>query len=168
METTMKSCDHFQAQMLEHLYGLLDGDDSRALAEHLSQCADCRAASARAEVQKKLLAAAAKAEFAGVRFQAPAPETAAPAEQPRVLTVRSRGSWVRWAVAASVLLLLGGLGVPTGIYWHQQERVAQADAVLDQIEKDRKAVEAKYNDNLAQAHRELAALQADVAKVAQQ
>ena len=74
-------------------------------------------------MQKRLLSVAAKAEFAGVRFQAPAAEPAVAAEQPRVLTVRARGSWVRWAVAASVLLLLGVLGVPTGMYWHQQERV---------------------------------------------
>ena len=58
----MRSCDHYQAQLLEHLYGLLEPGDARALQEHVEQCGDCRAALARAEAQQQLIAAAARAD----------------------------------------------------------------------------------------------------------
>src|SRR4051812_29999592 len=98
----MTPCEHFQPRLLDHLYGLLDDADSRALRDHLETCTACRAAQQRAEAQRQLLAAAAKEEFAGVRF---APPTASAAPR-RVAT--PRGRWGRWAVAAAVLLALAG------------------------------------------------------------
>lgn len=113
----MTRCEHYQAQLLEHLYGLLDANESLTLIEHAGQCDDCRAALVKADLQKKLLAAASKTEFAGLRFQEPAPEVMA--QQPRTLPIRavSRPSqWRRWAVAAAVLVGVAAIGVPTGRY----------------------------------------------------
>ena len=58
----MNPCESYQAQLLEHLYGLLDPADCAPLHHHLEQCGACRAALARAELQQKLIAAAAKAQ----------------------------------------------------------------------------------------------------------
>jgi predicted anti-sigma-YlaC factor YlaD len=64
----MSRCSHYQSQALDHLYGLLDADESLTLIEHVGQCEDCRAALLKADLHKKLLSAASKPEFAGIRF----------------------------------------------------------------------------------------------------
>src|SRR6516165_8993399 len=112
----MTRCEHYQAQLLEHLYGLLSADDSLALIEHAGQCDDCRAALGKADLQKKLLGAAAKSQFAGVRFQAPSPEVAAAKTGPAGSGSARPFAWRRWAVAAAILLALTAIGVPSGHY----------------------------------------------------
>src|SRR5438270_11398688 len=121
------TCEHCQAQLLEHLYGLLDDAEAAAVQSHLRHCGTCQAALAQAQGQQRLLAAAARAEFPGVRFEAPA----AAAERPAAAPVL-KGFWRRhgslWAAAAAVLLVVGGLGVPGGMYWRQSSRLEQAKA----------------------------------------
>src|SRR5438093_12179708 len=100
-----------QAQMLEHLYVLLDDSERQAMQEHLEGCAACRAELAKAREQQQLLAAAARMEFADVRFSAPTEEVAAPA--PAVLPLPATAKkkvrpWRRWAAAAAILLAIGG------------------------------------------------------------
>src|SRR3954464_10635984 len=109
----MLTCDACQAQMLESLYDLLEGDDREAFARHLEGCAACQAALLKARGQQHLLAAAARMEVPGVSFTPPAPAPAPPAAVPpaRPAPARSR-SWLRLAAAAAVLLVLGGLGGP--------------------------------------------------------
>src|SRR4051794_31539865 len=107
----MLTCDACQAQMLESLYDLLEGDDREAFARHLGGCAACQAALLKARGQQQLLAAAARMEFPGVSF--PPPETAPAVRPARPVPARSR-SWVRLAAAAAVLLVLGGLGGTLG------------------------------------------------------
>src|SRR5438105_1682933 len=113
--TSMSNCEPYQAQLLGYLYDLLEANEQQALREHLSQCVACQAALVGAERQKKLLAAAAKAEFPAVRFQAPpAGEIIPAADIPAVQVHSARRPWFGWAIAASVLLLLS-LGVPATI-----------------------------------------------------
>jgi hypothetical protein len=163
----MRNCEHFQAQMLEHLYGLLDSNDSQALTDHLDNCPACRAAHAQAEVHQKLLATAAKTQFAGLRFQAPAAQpTTAPA--PRAVSVSGRARWVPWAVAAGVLLALAGLGVPGAIYWNQENRAEQALARSRQVESEKQATEERYRTNLAQAEGAIRELESDIQKLQQE
>src|SRR5262245_41066297 len=109
----MNSCETYQAQMLEYLYDLLDDGERQALQAHLGSCPACQAALVRAQAQRRLLAAAAKMEFATVHFTPPAAATEAAAVVP--LPTRRR-AWPRWAVAAAVLLALAGLSVPG--YWY--------------------------------------------------
>ena len=104
----MTSCDYCQAQLLEHLYGLLEPDEAQALQTHLEQCAGCREALGRAQAQRQLLAAAAKTEFAALRFEAP-PAGASVAEV-RTPAIRwFQSGRAPWAVAATVLLAIAGL-----------------------------------------------------------
>src|SRR5579871_5027405 len=118
----MANCESYQAQLLGYLYDLLEPEEQQALREHLNQCPACQLALREAERQKKLLAAAAKAEFAGVRFEPPpAGEARAKEEVPAVPIAFRRTPWFRWGIAASILLLVG-LGIPVGIWgWHYSE-----------------------------------------------
>src|SRR5258707_6508602 len=110
----MASCEQYQAQLLGYLYDLLEADELHALRDHLNQCGDCRAALAKAERHKQLLAAAAKAEFPAVRFQPPpAGEVLHPEETPTTSIPFRRRPWLGRAIAASILLLLGLGGTAT-------------------------------------------------------
>jgi hypothetical protein len=122
----MNHCGIYQAQLLNHLYGLLEDDEGQALADHLRSCGACRSALARVQEQRALLAAAAKTAFPGVRFQAPSPaaeDSAATLSLTRRSDAGSR--WAPWAVAASVVLALGGLAIWYVVdYGHHKDRVA--------------------------------------------
>jgi hypothetical protein len=112
----MHDCTTYQSQLLEHLYGVLDDAENHALLSHLSTCADCQSAMATARHQQHLLAAAARQQFTAVRFDVPAAEEAIiPLPQPTER--RYVGRW-RWAVAAAVLLVAGGLGAPAAWFGH--------------------------------------------------
>ena len=68
----MFHCETCRSQMLEYLYDLLEGDERQAWEAHLKDCPSCQASLVQAKRQQQLLAAAAKMEFANVRFAAPA------------------------------------------------------------------------------------------------
>jgi hypothetical protein len=139
----MNTCDACQAQLLDHVYGLLDDVERGTLLMHLESCAACRAALAQAQAQRSVLAAAAKLEFPTVRFVPPA--TPAPARQPQVLPLTparpSRRRVLRWAVAAGIVLVVGGMAALGGLSWagHRDElRLAQAKR--DEVVKERENV----------------------------
>jgi hypothetical protein len=137
----MNPCEHYQPQLLNYLYGLLEESDSQSLKEHLSGCAACQAALAHVEEQRRVLAAAAKAEFAGVRFTAPAE---LPAALPQVIPVKApRRNWLRWAIAASVLLVVGGIGVAGFLTW--QEYSSRRQELARAKNEQEKLVEKKHN-----------------------
>jgi hypothetical protein len=132
----MKSCDQVRSQLLEHLYGLLEGEDGRALGDHLGQCDSCQAELDHAREQMALIAEAAKQEFPHVHFIPPADavEIAQPVSPSRVR--------FRWAVAAAVLLGGASLAVPTALYWRQQAQVTQAENVVQQAKDQLTRVDA--------------------------
>jgi anti-sigma factor RsiW len=147
----MQNCETYRAQMLEHLYDLLDEAERQALQGHLDSCPACQAEMTKARRQQALLAAAARMEFPGVRFVPPeAPAEAAPASVPVVTPLRVR-PWRRWAVAAVVLLALGGVGGPAAWYGHdyvqtrhtvdaKQASLAQARVRLSELEREKSQV----------------------------
>ncbi|HEV3116136.1 MAG TPA: alpha-2-macroglobulin family protein, partial [Gemmataceae bacterium] len=124
----MTTCEQYQAQLLAYLYDLLDTDERLALQAHVEQCAACQAAVTQAKAQQQLLAAAAKKEFAGVKFEAPAEHAPAQTTTPVLRIKRVRRASSAWAIAASVLVLVG-IGASGGwwttTYW-QEKHIAQA------------------------------------------
>ena len=56
----MDRCTHYQTQMLDYVYDLLDEDVVRDLALHLEHCTDCQAA---------LSAARGQQQFPGEKFR---------------------------------------------------------------------------------------------------
>src|SRR5262245_60854418 len=128
----MDRCTHYQSQMLDYVYDLLDVEVVQALTLHLAHCTECQAALRAARGQQQLLAAAARLEFPGVCFRLPeapveAPEPVLvedePAPEPVILPARPnlapmarprRLAWRAWLSAAAVLL---ALSVPAWMRW---------------------------------------------------
>jgi alpha-2-macroglobulin-like protein len=118
----MSDRERFQAMMLEHLYGVLDPDGTRQLEAYLSTPAGA-GLSAEAEAMRAKLAAASRLSFANVRFESPKTQPILPAPASRATTPRS--VWIQWIVAASLLFVLGGLGIPAAyqfVGWSAQSR----------------------------------------------
>ncbi len=139
-------CPSCQAQMLEHLYDLLDPAERQAMQEHLDACAACRAELEKVRGQQNLLAAAARMEFAAVHFAAPAPQEAAPAVVPMRAPARKKAlPWRRWAAAATVLLAIGGLAFPG---WWAQQKYADAGRIVEQQQAREEAARQRMKDAL--------------------
>jgi hypothetical protein len=120
--------------MLEYLYDLVEPPERQELEAHVAVCTVCQAELERARGQQRLLASAARMEFAQVRFVPPEPEPTAVQTAPVTLPLTpsaslQRRSWKRWAIAAAVLLLLGGVAGPSAWYgrgYLEARRTAEA------------------------------------------
>jgi uncharacterized protein YfaS (alpha-2-macroglobulin family) len=127
----MISPERFRELLLDHLYDLLDEPDAQAVREYLSAHPE---AQAEVERVRHLVAAAARCEFPQVRFVPPAGEAASrPAAAPRAAAAKPesvRRNWVRWAVAACLILGLAALVPPAARhvigYEEHKEQVAVA------------------------------------------
>src|SRR5437588_9998192 len=126
----MNRCEFYQAQLLDLLYGLLEPAEADELRRHLEGCDACRSALTNAQRQQQQLASAAKLSFPEVHFEAP--------REPDVIgggetfsPFSSTG--FRWAMAASVLLLLGGLAMSSGLYSWQERQVAAVEHRLNDL-----------------------------------
>jgi predicted negative regulator of RcsB-dependent stress response len=123
----MSNSDRYEALMLEHLYGLLEPDEVHELEAYLAS-PDGAALRARAEEWKTQLAGASRMEFPEVHFTPPTkrPEpVVTPAAASPFAGLTMKGVWTKWAVAACVLLVFGGLGGPAAyqfIGWSLQSR----------------------------------------------
>lgn len=180
----MTRCDEIQDRLLDHLYGLLDAADSRELLEHTEHCPACREAFAKAQAQRRLLAVAARRDFANLRFTPPTILHSRPAEQdlPRLRGV----NWTTYALAAAILLAMAGLGWPEVSYWYQARKASLAETRyaqleqqitrLDQVRKEaiapreRAVAEARQElkSKLAEWQHQLAAVQQDLRQLKEQ
>jgi hypothetical protein len=164
----MTGCEQYQAQLLPYLYDLLDPADRQALDTHLAQCSACATALAQAQRQQRLLAAAAKAEFAGVRFEPPAPQ-AARATVPAAVRMESRRrSWPRFALAASILFL--SLATPAGwwtvSYVQTEHREKRAEERYTALQSKAQANAARIQENINHAAHEVGLAQRRVNEAA--
>src|SRR5438094_59203 len=119
----MMNCETCQPRLLHHLYGLLEGAEADAVLAHLDGCPACQAPHSPATAPTLQVEAAAR---------------------PR--------RFARWAVAASILVLLGSSAGFTAVVWQSYSAAAEraradlqrADAArrafLDKQEQDDKAV----------------------------
>jgi hypothetical protein len=130
----IKPCGQIRLQLLEHLYGLLEEADGRALTEHVEGCSICQAEMARAQEHMALISAAAKEEFPNVRFVPPVTEPMFGEKSATARRISPIG--LRWAVAAMILLAIGGLAVVGSVYWQMQAQVAQAESNLRQVKDE--------------------------------
>src|SRR5438552_3824569 len=116
----MLNCETCRGQLLEYLYEVVDEVDVRGIQEHLEHCLMCRASLAKAQAHKQLLGKAAKAQFPGVRFDAPAEPAVLPLSTPVPRRAVKR-TWIArvttsaLARAAAVLLVIGALAIPVGL-----------------------------------------------------
>src|SRR5262245_47270968 len=162
----MATCRHYQAQMLDRLYDLLDAADARALDLHLTSCPACQTAMGQSERVQRLLAAAAKTEFPNVRFQAPA----AGAELARATAVAAptRRSFWRWTSVAVAACLLVALGVSSVAHLatsrRQQNQLNTAQARVAQTQQSLREYAAAHNERLTKAQTEALAAREEYQK----
>jgi alpha-2-macroglobulin-like protein len=153
--------------MLEHLYGLLDEDEARELAAYL-ETPEGAAARLKAEAQRKRIGAAACIQFSNVQFAPPAPKEITPvrpAGERRVAnTVQS--IWMRWAVAACLLVVFGGLGGPAAYQfaaWYAQSSETESRRLaMNSSREELKRVEAEQQarkEQIRTEHRDAVAAQ---------
>jgi A-macroglobulin TED domain/Alpha-2-macroglobulin family len=165
----MLSCEHARAQMLDHLFGLLEEADDRAFQAHIVGCAACAAALRQERDFQGLLGRAARAQFPEVHFAAPAaasaergtrsaepqaiPTSAVPSSALPAARASGRPSmqriWTRWAVAAGLLLVLAGLGGPAVrqfIAWRNQSAIVEEHLTqVKRLEDERRTLVASHD-----------------------
>lgn len=98
------TCDEIEPLMLESLYGLASDATTAAVRAHAAGCPACAGKLREAERAQALFQKAARLNFPDVRFSEPDVELAKPSRS----LVRT---WLPWAVAAAVILGVGGLGL---------------------------------------------------------
>ncbi len=126
--------------MLEHQYGLLGPDEERELNEYLATT-EGATLKTRAQAWTAQLQGAARESFPDVQFSAPAIVIPNPSTNSDRLMIRQ--VWSRWAVAACLMIVLGGMGAPAAyqfIGWSAQsyetaQLRADASAKRDAVRK---------------------------------
>jgi hypothetical protein len=168
----MATCAHCQSSLFDYVYGLLDEADHQAIYQHISTCAECQTALAKAQAQVNMLASAARVinivpEFALpseapalAPALAPAPatlplssssvaETAGPGLPPASAPAPRRPLWKRpvvaWASAAAILLALGTSIASYHARINSYDRsIAQQRREYREVEDQLAALPAKY------------------------
>lgn len=153
--------------MLEHQYGLSGPDEERELQDFLATT-EGASLKTRAQSWTAQLQVAARESFPNVHFSAPAnlvtPNRLKDSEGSTIRQV-----WTKWAVAACLMIVLGGMGVPAAyqfIGWSvqsyetaslkadataQRERVRKLEveqqAIREQIRKEHEQAQVAHRDS---------------------
>jgi len=129
----------------------LSAEESAAVREHLSACADCRAELAMLEgdlaaialsVEQHPLPTGARERFARriaahAAATAPSPSLAEPVSIDRVRP-SARGAWLGWAAAAAILIAAIGLGVEVA---HLRSMLNQRNNRIDELQASQSRAE---------------------------
>jgi hypothetical protein len=158
----MVPCAHFQEQLLDHLYGLLEPDQARELAAHLEDCDACRQALARAEAERRLLATAARVGFTQPAFEAPMLRVATRQDSP---TRESHAHWSRWALAAGIVFAVAATTLSATTYRARRNDVALASAEMRSIEEAIRQRALENSEQVARADREVRSAREELARV---
>ena len=169
----MLTPEQFQELILPYLYDLLDQDERRAFEAALEAAPEAKAELASVRDKQKLLAEAVKEQFPEVIFAPPMAAQVLPLKAPagddlsRAIQRRNkeaRKSWIRWSVAAAVLLLVfGGSGalIVSGWFGHQ-DRIAQAGERIDKASRAAAEFENKVKEDRARAQENIRAIQEQI------
>jgi hypothetical protein len=158
----MLACTRCRAQLLDHLYGLLDPAAEETVAAHLAGCPACIAELERTRKMQGLFAAAAKSAFPGVSFAPPGRKNAVaePVRRGGPTDAAARGRWVKWIVAATLLVATVGVGIPAVVntvgYAVHRPKVDAEQAKLDGIQSERRRLESAIRERKETADRTLA------------
>lgn len=149
----MGPCETFADRWLDHLYGLLDKEESRELADHVAICPSCQMAQTEVERDQRRMARAARWIRKVPEFQRPdqeltpittpeiAPDREAPATLPFPAPERrsmARRLWPAWAAAAALLLAaLGGREL-------YRQGADERDQAVASARKELRAIEAQF------------------------
>jgi len=160
----MMTCEQSEQLLLDYLYGLVEGDEARALEEHLRNCRSCTDARYRMERWQKLLATAARDRFPAVHFAPPRFQQLPVARSavPQMAASQASGSfrWLAWAIAAAIWLT-GPLLLLTWESHRQRIQTAHHDwqtnrQTLTELESQLHQQQQQYDRQLAEARRQVA------------
>src|SRR5260221_4638975 len=150
----MLTPERFRELLLDYLYDLLDEADPREVRAYLEAHSEAQAELSRT---RGLLAGAARQEFPAVRFSAPAADgvQVAPVARDDGRRRSGKGGWVRWAVAAAVVIAVGGIGVPVAghlsRYYQAQENLTLAQRDAERARQEREEMVAARNQKVQDA-----------------
>jgi len=151
----MALCEHCRDNLLEHLYGLLDGEEAREFERHLAECEACRSALETAKRDQALLSQAAHAVRDVAPFEMPgsaavaevvaAATAAVQTETPTTLPLTQpprrsalRRYWPAWTAAAALF------GVAIGGQHFYQQGLAERSTSVARAKKDVETIEARF------------------------
>jgi anti-sigma factor RsiW len=162
MERIMTACEQYRTQFLAYLYDLLEPAERQALDQHLSACSGCQTMLARAKKQQKLLGVAAKAEFPAVKFEPPPAVVSGRRDRVQLFPV------MRWALAASILLV-AGLGISGGWwtlrYAHDRHLAAAYAEQYAALQAETNAIRSEHQTSINEAVRKVQAVQHEIGKL---
>ena len=163
------TCEHCREQMLPYLYDLLESLEREQVGAHVESCADCRDAFKATQEQVGLLAEAVKPVKAEIIFKAPVQATPASTAPTTVLPGPPRRLPLlnRWAMAASILLLLFTAGGVIGwTSWREQsESLSDARTRLAKARLDLTKAQGELNQKRDQNQSEIRAIQKELDEV---
>jgi hypothetical protein len=150
-EGNYAACSQYEAMLEDHLQGTLRGLEAAMLAEHVANCAGCRAALEDAAVSARLLAIAERAPDPGAGFS----RIVMARIRQELLTTESKSIWrpvvsVAWRVAASAAFALVLL-VSFDLGRHSQlvsDQAIVAENRMPEIVQDRPSLPADRDDVL--------------------
>jgi alpha-2-macroglobulin-like protein len=166
-EVGKMNCERCQERLLDDLYDLLDPGERGDLGAHLESCLMCQEAKAALAGRQALLAEAARESFANVRFQPPA-ETPRHAGEPTLAFTpvprRQRGfSWVRVAVAASIIVVvLGGGAMGVKGWFDHRSAISLAEAKIKQSTSDIEKQNAELEKHRQKTREEIKEIQEQI------
>lgn len=175
----MLTVERFQELVLPYLYDLLEPEERREFEAYLDAAPDARSLLDEARARLPLLAEAAKESFPEVRFTPPvlvAPITPAPVRgktsaRPPALPLnvprrepRPPIRWVRWALAASVLLaFVGGGGYWSVSGWARHKtQLAEARLKFEKANQDAARLQQELEQQTRKAQQDIRAIQEQI------
>ena len=147
----MITCEYCRDQLLDVVYGLLEGSELQEVREHLSGCSACQAVLEKVQTEQKLLARAARAITEVNEFALPVNEpatvilTPAAATHPFTPVSRWRQPWLVWSAVAALLIAVSA-SVSTYRYnvHGYQEVLAEKQQEHKKLAEQFEALPAKY------------------------
>ncbi len=158
------TCNHCQEQLLNYLYDVLDDAERAPIAAHLEECPMCQAARNGLRAQQELLAEAAKESFTEVSFQPPAETPKRLGEPTLAMPRRQRGfSWVRVAVAASIVVFVFGGGTMGVMGWFStKNKIELAEARVQKNKSEQQEYQQTLQKHQKQTQEEVRAIQEQI------
>ncbi len=128
----MSDVTRYEGLMLEHLYGLLDAAEAHDLEAFLAT-PEGELLRIRSRDWQAKLASVSRTTFPNLSFSPPAePKLTLPVRPAPCAATTMKIVWTRWIVAASLLLVFGGLGGPAAyqlVGWYAQSSETESARV---------------------------------------
>lgn len=161
------TCERYRELILPYLYDAVEPAEREQLEAHLHHCAGCTEALNGVRVQVGLLAEAVKPVHAEIEFKPPTPATPASTV---AMPPKTRPAFTllnRWLIAASLLIVVFGIGGLIGAAIWREESVSleSASARLAKAQSDLQKGQQDLNRNREKTLNEIRSIQKEIDEV---